>query len=101
MSAEVFAALLVWSLTLPWALMMARYKVPSSGTPCPLSQMAPKTDPTGANPTPTNSRAEGRGGWVGEGCTYFMLVGVTIVISRKYTLRGLAFPMKATLFLFI
>lgn len=43
MSAEVFAALLVWSLTLPWALMMARYKVPSSGTPCPLSQMAPKT----------------------------------------------------------
>lgn len=55
-------------LTLPWSLTMARHKVPSSGTTCPLSQMAPMKDPRGAKLTPTdsNSRGEGTGGWEGE-----------------------------------
>lgn len=52
----------------PRSLTMARHKVPSSGTTCPLSQMAPMKDPRGAKLTPTdsNSRGEGTGGWEGE-----------------------------------
>lgn len=74
--------------------------MPSSGTPRPLSQMAPKKDPTGTNPTPTDSNSKGEGGGGGGGCTLHVS-GCDIVISRKYTLRGLAFPKKATLFSFI
>lgn len=49
-----------WEPNSALVLIEAGHEVPSSGTACPLSQMAPKTPGSKAN---AKSRGEGSGGW--------------------------------------
>lgn len=87
-------------LTLPWSLTMARHKVPSSGTTCPLSQMAPMKDPPRSKNELLRTLIPGVRVEEARRVSTLHVSGRDIVISRKYTLRVLAFPKKATFFFF-